>query len=127
MNIFECEIVADEEAYFLKAEEFSHPLSAHIAEKVLQKAEDRKAIAGIRPTDVHVSREKMPGYPEVEVYVSEPLGSKEILILKKGNLSLQTKIRLLPSKVGEKLWVRFDQERLHFFDKATNTRIGISH
>jgi ABC-type sugar transport system ATPase subunit len=123
MNIFECEITTEGEESFLKVEEFSHSIPSHIAEKVLQAVKEKKAIVGIRPTDMQVSREKIPASQEVEVYVSEPLGSKEILTLKKGNFSLQAKTKLLQPKVGEHVWVKFDSNRLHFFDKETGKRI----
>ncbi|MCD6574317.1 ABC transporter ATP-binding protein [Candidatus Aerophobetes bacterium] len=126
MNVLECEIVKKEKNYFLKIGELIHPLSARMAEKLLQEVKDGKSRVGIRPTDMQVSREKIPGYPEMEVYVSEPLGDKEILTLKKGNVSIQAKIKAgLESKVGEHLWVKFDFKRLHFFDRETGNRIHL--
>jgi len=125
MNIFDCEIVKKEEDYFLEVENFIHPLPAHLAKKVLQEVEGRESRVGIRPTDMQVSREKIPRYPEVEVYVSEPLGGKEILTLKKGNFSIQAKTRTeLQAKVEEHLWVKFNPKRLHFFDRETGNRIN---
>jgi multiple sugar transport system ATP-binding protein len=124
MNIFECEIASEGEQYFLRAGEFSHIIPTYIAAKVLQQLKNKRVVVGIRPTDMQVSREKLPESQELEVYVSEPLGSKEILTLRKGNLSIQAKTKVEPEpKVGEYLWVKFDPKRLHFFDKETSKRL----
>lgn len=124
MNTFECEIFCQNEKYFFKTEEFSHVLPQYIAENILQQIKDKKTIVGIRPTDIHVHYEEFPESQEFEVYVSEPLGSKKILILKKGNLSIQAKTKIEPEpQVGERLWVKFDFKRLHFFDNVTDSRI----
>lgn len=124
MNVFQCEIETAAGSYRIKTAEISHPLPAHIAEKVMQQITGSEIMVGIRPTDIQVGREKSLEYPEIEVYVSEPLGSKEILSLKKNDFTIQVKTKLgSPARVGDRLVVKFEPKRLHFFDKTTGQRI----
>ena len=93
--------------------------------KVLQGGSfEEQLILGIRSEDVHIQKKKGPDLIETEVYAVESLGSKNIINLKIDGHIL--KARALPTftaRMGEKIWVSFDQQRLHLFNKRTEKAI----
>ena len=105
---------------------------ADIAQKVSEPAENRDVIFGAHPEDVLVSHQPMPNAFQAEVYSVEPLGAETIVELTLGTDAAGAhtilKSRATPTfdaQIGELLYVTFGAERIHFFDKATGTAIGI--
>jgi multiple sugar transport system ATP-binding protein len=88
----------------------------------------RALVLGVRPEDIHVSREELPEGMPAEVYVLEPLGSENIIDLRltggsaEGFSVILMKSRTAPTfnpRMGDRLWARIDQERMHLFDVET--------
>ncbi len=80
-------------------------------------------ILGVRPEDfIMVSRDE--SILDAEVLVTEPQGSHQILAVEIENqivkIVLSSDIKLKP---GDPVHFRFDEKRLHFFDKDTEKRI----
>jgi multiple sugar transport system ATP-binding protein len=77
-------------------------------------------VLGVRPEDIAVSRDELPEGMPTEVYVIEPLGSENIIDLRLSGHVL--KARTAPTftpRMGDALWARIDQDRMHLFDAAT--------
>ncbi len=84
----------------------------------------KETILGIRPNDIRVSTQKINGGFEGEVYLRELIGSEAILDIKIGEQLLKASVPVsLRANIGDRLWVMFDQSRIHLFDK--NTRLVI--
>jgi multiple sugar transport system ATP-binding protein len=89
-------------------------------------------VLGVRPEDIHVSREELAEGMPAEVYVLEPLGSENIIDLRLAGSGagrserLLMKARTAPTftpRMGDPLWARIDQERMHLFDAETTEAI----
>ncbi len=82
-------------------------------------------LLGIRPEDVHVSREKGAGECfETRIYFMQSLGEEDILNLRIGDVILRAIAKPnMELKVGETVWARLDMERAHLFDAETERRL----
>lgn len=82
-------------------------------------------LLGIRPEDVHVSREK--GAEEcfaTHIYFMQSLGEEDILNLRIGEVIFRAIAKPnMELKVGETVWARLDMERAHLFDAKTERRL----
>jgi multiple sugar transport system ATP-binding protein len=85
-------------------------------------------VLGVRPEDIHLSREKSASNLPVPVYVVEHLGSEKIINIQiAGHV---VKARTTPTfhcSVGDTLWATIDQTRSHLFDAQTEERLNGRH
>jgi ABC-type sugar transport system ATPase subunit len=82
----------------------------------------RELVLGVRPGDIAADGQGVSG----EVYVSEPLGETTIVNIKIG--SKLAKMRVNGRSLfrdGERIRVRFDPKRLHFFECESGRRIEV--
>jgi multiple sugar transport system ATP-binding protein len=72
-----------------------------------------------------VDRERKEGLvAKATVYVIEPLGSETIIDLAIGDNIIKARtLEVVDLKMGDEVWVGFDMERLHIFDKKTEKAI----
>ncbi len=83
-----------------------------------------EVLLGVRPEDVHVSRERLPGGFAASVYFIQSLGEEDILNLRVGDVVFRAIARPnMECGVGEQLSVAFDMARAHLFDARTQLRI----
>ncbi len=113
MNFLEVEVVRKEGEYHARTNGFDVVVPPERAQKA---AGQGKVILGIRPEDIALADEGIPG----EVYVVEPLGRDDLIDVQIQDLHF----RLLadPSlnlKIGDPVQVRFNTEKVQFFDPAT--------
>jgi len=82
-------------------------------------------ILGIRPTDVIILKEKgKDNLIEGKVDVVELIGDEIIVDAGVGeDIVRAVAPRRFPVKVDEKVWLRFDMDRVHLFDKQTERAI----
>jgi ABC-type sugar transport system ATPase subunit len=79
-------------------------------------------LAGIRPEDVELSVAPVPGAFEATVELAELMGARTLLTLRSG----EARVRALaiPDSWSERMWVRWPDERIHWFDPRTERRLG---
>jgi len=77
---------------------------------------------GVRPEDVRVSLEPLPGAWEARLELAEPLGERTLLSLRLGTQPLR--VLAPPREYPGTLWATVASERLHWFDAATDRRLG---
>ena len=132
MNLFPCDLVADEDQFFGRlAGGLQFAITdAAVVRKLTNSAGDRRVYLGVRPEDVIVDPQATPGATTVEVYSFEPLGAETIveLIIGKNegwaNLILRARApSTLSVKIGQTLNMTFAPERLHFFHHDTGKAI----
>ena len=100
--------------------------------KIEENATGRELVFGIRGEDVFVKREETLGFMQTEVYVIEPLGAYNIVDLRLGKNPNTGKDIILKAKtppafspgIGEKVWMGFDYEKMHIFDRITEAAIS---
>ena len=99
----------------------------------------RKLVLGVRPEWVRIERSKARGSAPsgrvphgriphglvpAEVYVEEPLGASKIVDMKLGNDIIKARTSAdFDGRIGERVWIYFDDKRVHFFDKQSGEAI----
>ena len=133
MNLLDAEVTSHEGTTALK---LSHT-AVNIAlssekQSILNKStEDRRFVFGVRPEHIGASREPSEGSISADVHLIEPLGSVNILDMFLGtNQETQDpillRVRTHPSfqvAVGDTIWLGFDAEHMHLFDRDTEQAI----
>jgi multiple sugar transport system ATP-binding protein len=77
---------------------------------------------GMRPEDVAVSEEPVPGAWEGVLELSEPGGDRVLLTVRIGEQRLRAFAE--PRPWSERLWVQANQARLHWFDAGSEKRLA---
>ncbi|MBM3235750.1 ABC transporter ATP-binding protein [Candidatus Poribacteria bacterium] len=118
---------------FLKLEftNISIDISNHQKQKIKENAIGRELVFGIRVEDISVQKIEAPEFVQTEVYVIEPLGAYNIIDLSIGKNPDTGKNIILKAKtpptfrpeIGEKVWMGFNRERIHVFDRTTGKMI----
>jgi multiple sugar transport system ATP-binding protein len=83
-----------------------------------------KASLGIRPEDLHIDRIDGPSL-EAVVDVVEPLGSEVFLHVRAADIPLVARVggSEQPPRVGDRIRLRLDARKLHFFDSESGQAI----
>jgi len=122
MNLFECELLDKEGRAVLDAKDFTIDVT-DFAETIKDKVTSPELVVGIRPEDISLNVKKLsPKAIRGEVQLIESLGTSSIYHLKVGQKSLLAR-GFLEVKVGNKVWIMFDMDKLHLFDKKTKVAI----
>lgn len=124
MNFIDCSLVDKESEVYLDAGAFIVDAS-RFRELIKTGATSSELVLGVRPEDISVHKKKVSDeHIEAKVDVMEPLGDQLVVDFAVGSYSLSA---LLPpsfeGKVGEAFWISFDMDRIHIFDKKTETTI----
>ena len=100
------------------------PLTPKMRDAARSAGKGKALVLGVRPEDIELSRTESPGFLRAEVFITEPLGSENIIDLRLAGHGL--KARTAPTffaDIGAPIWVRIDQERMHLFDAETTEAI----
>ena len=101
------------------------PLPKDLGQIIKEKSTSSELILGVRPEDLSLSKRKNPdSLGQVDVYVTEPLGSEIIVDFMLGGSML--KARTPPDFIvhpGDKVYIAINKERMHIFDKKTEKAI----
>jgi len=123
MNLIDCSLKEKDGERLLDAGHFTYPISGHIAE-LIGKAKSSELVLGIRPEDISVYDQKKINLIEAQVYVLETLGDSIIIDLKVGDNIVKAKVGPdFMAEVGSKVYLAFNERRLHIFDKKTERAI----
>jgi multiple sugar transport system ATP-binding protein len=85
---------------------------------------NRGLVMGIRPEHVRLQTTAAPGTVAGRVYVTEPAGNENLVVVKLGKQSLTARVSA-DTGLGydQEVWVSAPTARLHFFDQASGQRI----
>jgi multiple sugar transport system ATP-binding protein len=124
-NFMDCTLTEKNRSCFLDAGTFILPIPDDISKIIKEKATGSELILGVRPEDISLGKRRTPEkLVEAEVYVTEPLGSEVIVDLKVGDNLVKAKTTPdFAISIGEKVWMGFNKERMHLFDKKTEKAI----
>jgi multiple sugar transport system ATP-binding protein len=99
-------------------------LPRSLSEVLVRAGPPSEVVFGIRPEHITVSKSPIPGGYQVEVFVTEPLGSETIIDFKHGDQLVKVRypggFEAVP---GEKVYIAFQLEQAHIFDKKTGNAI----
>jgi multiple sugar transport system ATP-binding protein len=126
MNLLDVAVTSESGAPALQVAETTSPAPGSLGARLRTlRGDENRAILGVRPEEVALSREGGPGQIPGEVFVVEDLGNERFVTLDIGG---QFVVARTPAddvaEMGERLWFGFDPERAHLFDRATGQRVG---
>ena len=120
MNFFDCSLTEASGENTLDAGEFKFRLEDDAYRMVRNQATSSEVVLGVRPEDINVHMTPQEEGIQAEVYVVEPLGSENVLDMKIGGSLIKA---LVPPDllldIGQKIYVTFDKQKTHVFDKKT--------
>ncbi|MEZ0345760.1 MAG: ABC transporter ATP-binding protein [Infirmifilum sp.] len=124
MNFIDASLNRSDGGFIIDTGVFKIPLPGDFTRILEEKGSPSEVIFGIRPEHIEVSREPLPDGFEVEVFVTEPLGSETIIDFRHGDSLVKAKYPgYFDARHGEKIWVRFKINEAHIFDKKTGNTI----
>jgi len=125
MNFIEVTFSVRGGDYVLQSETFELRLPKELGEVVKTKvSEGAELDLGIRPEDIIISTSEDKEAIPATVYVVEPLGSKTIINIKLNNDIIKAKVPgELLLETGSKIWIRFNLDKIHLFDKKTEKAV----
>jgi len=127
MNFIECIMVEENGQAYLKDKSghFRLKIGSELKNKMAEKATGPDLTLGIRSENVHLYLEERPDSIQVPVHVCEPLGDEIIYGLRVGeNIALAKTPPTFHLEMESKVWMHFDQSRMHVFDKNTEKTIS---
>jgi multiple sugar transport system ATP-binding protein len=124
MNFIDCSYSEKDGRAFLDAGVFTLDVSEY-ASLIRENGSGSDLILGTRPEDLLLHRNRPSGDAvEAEVYVVEPLGAQIIVDLKIGdNMAKGMNPEGAILHIGDKVWVTFRKNKMHIFDKKTDTAL----
>jgi multiple sugar transport system ATP-binding protein len=79
---------------------------------------------GIRPEDISISTEPIPGAVEFNAYSVLPAGADSTIIARQGAVELTIKVMGISKiKMDEKIWLSFDPQAMNLYNKQTGNLI----
>jgi ABC-type sugar transport system ATPase subunit len=113
MNFVEVEVASESDGYHARREGLDLLVPSERGEKAVG---DERVILGIRPEDVTLADDGIPG----EVYVVEPLGRDDLLDVHIGEASIRVLADpTLRIRIGDTVRLGFNTEKVQFFDPVT--------
>jgi multiple sugar transport system ATP-binding protein len=124
MNFIDCSLIEKDARALLDATDFQIDVTK-LADVIKKNVSDSELIMGIRPEDIEVNAQrKTEDSIQSEVYITEPLGPKTVVSLSIGNTRIKSIVPgTFHTKIGDKLWTKFNMENLHVFDKKSEKAI----
>ena len=83
-----------------------------------------KVVVGIRPEDIVISPQSVPGGVEFSAYSVLPSGADSTIIARQGEVELTIKVMgITKIKMDEKIWLTFNPNTLNLYDKESGNLI----
>jgi multiple sugar transport system ATP-binding protein len=81
-------------------------------------------VVGIRPEDIVISPQRVPGAVEFSAYSVLPSGADSTIIARLGEVELTIRVMGISRiKMDEKIWLSFDPQTLNLYDKESGNLI----
>jgi multiple sugar transport system ATP-binding protein len=121
MNVVDCRVEAGQSATQVRLDgmQSSFQFGAQVYQGVRAAGHDQIAL-GIRPEAVLVELSERPDFLPAEVHLIEPQGAYDILDIGIGEAVVRARTpSQFVTQLHERVWVKLDQQRTHFFDKKS--------
>ena len=121
MNMLDGELIEKNGKFIGDFGIISYPISPQVA----KECSSEKIVLGVRPEHINMSEKRLPGGFKAKIEVVEPLGREYVISINADGivLTVLTKLEKLVQP-GDEVWVKFDEENVHIFDKKTQKRLG---
>ena len=126
MNFIGCTYEVKDERAMLISDSFSLDVTS-LKDPIGRNAKDSELILGIRPEDIRteLTQKSFEAF-QATVYVAEPMGSRTLISAQLGKEKdvIRTMVPGATTvKPGDKVWLEFDRNKIHIFDKKTEEAI----
>ncbi len=82
------------------------------------------AVVAVRPEDIAISTEPLPGSIEFIAYSVLPAGADSTIVAQKGETELTVKVMGISKiKMDQKIWLRFDSDTLNLYDQQNGNLV----
>jgi len=127
MNFLDCRLERREGQIYVRNDYFVFPLRPELARRVSDTSSQQQLVLGVRPEHIQLSPEARVNAIPAEVYILEPQSNELIVDLKLGDLILKMRgdkreMGFKP-QLNQKVWMEFQQEHLHLFDKGSEASL----
>lgn len=125
MNFLDCEILEKNGNSFINTGAFSLKIpKAYVDLMTEQHFSSREAVMGVRPEHVSVSKEESGDKMEAKVWLFQHMGDTGYVSLEIGTNVVTAKVDpLFRVSEGERVFVKFNEECIHIFDKGSEKTI----
>ncbi|MGD0979295.1 MAG: ABC transporter ATP-binding protein [Candidatus Bathyarchaeia archaeon] len=125
MNFIDCHLSEKNGEPYVDTGAFQMEISESSRDSMREKEfTERDAVMGIRPEHVYVNKEQSKGGLEAKVWLFQHFGDTGYASLEIGSSIITAKVDpLFRFEEGEKVFVKFNDQRIHIFDKATEKTI----
>ncbi len=125
MNFIRAVFDFREGSYVLRGESFTVKLPKELGDVIRAKvSEGTEVDLGVRPEHISISMAEEEGAIPATVYVIEPLGTETIVNVKINDSLVKIKVSgELTLEPGTRIWIRFDINKIHVFDRKTEEAI----
>jgi multiple sugar transport system ATP-binding protein len=128
INLFDCILQREEGRLYLSHPQFKVALSPGMAARVESEAKGDTVVLGARPEQIYVTVDEQPESIPAQVYVLEPQSNELLIDLHIGDLIIRTRMDRedlgFEPELDQRIFLTFDKELLHVFDKVTGVRIS---
>jgi multiple sugar transport system ATP-binding protein len=77
-------------------------------------------VVGIRPEDIAISPQPVPGGVEFSAYSVLPSGADSTIIARLGEVELTIRVMGISKiRIDDKIWLKFDPQTLNLYDKES--------
>ncbi|MDP7657815.1 MAG: ABC transporter ATP-binding protein [Nitrososphaerales archaeon] len=117
INFMNCSYLEKDGKVFLDADYVK--IDVTYLKELIGKKNGSELILGVRPEEIAIVKEKSADSIEAEVFMTEPLGSEIIVILKIGENIVRAKVE--PGtiiKIGDKVNLNINKKKIHIFNKS---------
>ena len=84
-----------------------------------------KVVVGIRPEDISISTQPVPGAVEFSAYSVLPSGADSTIVAHLNDMELTVKVMGISKiKMDDKIWLRLDPAMLNLYDKESGNLIA---
>jgi multiple sugar transport system ATP-binding protein len=124
MNLLHAKVVTDGNGTAVQGDGWTYPLSAMNARRA-QRSSTNDVVIGARHSTIEIHRDDRPGALPGQIYTVEPTGDITYAHVHLGRaivvVSVAPGLRLAPD---DRVWIDFDQARLHLFDGRTEQALA---
>ncbi len=84
-----------------------------------------KVVLAIRPEDISISTQPIPGAVEFNAYSVLPSGADSTIVARTGDTELTIRVPGISKvKMDEKVWLKFNPEMINLYDKESGNLIN---
>jgi len=120
MNLIPSHVVKKKDRFYLECEKLSIDVTQ--LRPLIENYEGKTILIGIRPEYIKVSKQSIENAVEAKLLSIEYLGDRFVLYFELDGVMLRTLGEVGERySIGETIWVKFNEEKIHLIDKQTGS------